>query len=419
MSGGRTAAKIGNEVVKYYVKKPFLSTEGKKKAKTELNEKGADILFKGLSLLKGTALKMAQVLSLELDIFPESVRKELEKSYNQVPPINRALVRTIIRNNLNAEPEKIFRSFDLKAFAAASLGQVHYAESETGEKLAVKIQYPDIRRTIASDIQLIKMALKPWSEYDQALPALDEVEEMLTLETDYHSEAGHAEFFLTRLDHDRVKIPRVHTGVSTDTILTLSYLDGKPLNEWLKTKPRSDQIDQVAQVLHDVFLVGLYDLNCIHADPNPGNFIVFPDLTVGLIDFGCVKYFDPEFVDYYRQLPRVARQGDRDEHIELMKRLKIIRPDLDRETEDEILTLFHQIGQWFCRLYQEEYFDFCEHGDFILQGKQLMNQAYKLRQNFQEMNPNFVFLDRTRYGLLRLFERMKARVRIRNHHEWE
>ena len=101
-----------------------------------------------------------------------------------------------------------------------------------------------------------------------------------------------------------------------------------------------------------------------------------------------------------------------------MKDLKIALPSLDKQTEDQIFNAFYRIGQWFGRLYEEEIFDFGKHNHFFLEGRQLMHDVYRLRKNFRDINTNFIFLDRTRYGLFRLFERMKARVQIRNAYEW-
>ena len=199
ISSGKIAAKIGTKQLGYLIKRPFLSEEGKRKSKDRLDSENAKVLFKGLSLLRGTALKAAQMLSFENDIIPKSVQKELEKSYNQVPPINRALVRKIIVNNFDNPPENVFLSFDLKAFAAASLGQVHTAKSKNHEKLAVKIQYPDIAKTISNDITILKTALRPMSQYDIIKTALDEIKQVLLDETDYEKEAQNILFF--RINH--------------------------------------------------------------------------------------------------------------------------------------------------------------------------------------------------------------------------
>lgn len=417
VTGSKTAAQVGGRIMKYYIQKPFLSEAGRIKARAELEGESAKILFKGLSLLKGTAIKIAQLLSLELDIFPAAVRKELEKSYNQVPAMNQALVRKAIQNAFGRPPEKVFLSFDARAFAAASLGQVHRATDRDGTDLAVKVQYPGIRNTISNDIQLIRNLSRPLAEYELIGPALNEIEARLLEEVDYQQEARHLLFFAKHLKMDRLLIPEVRPDTTASNVLSTTFLSGRPLNRWLQSNPGQKARDTVAQQLYDLFIKSLYDLNCFHADPNPGNFIIARDLTVGLVDFGCVKRLSSEFVRYYRQLPRAIVDRDREGHFQLFQKLKLIRPGIEPAVQEQFFQVMDRFGEWFGRLYREEVFDFKANNDFIRQGRALTHETLKLRRHM-DMNPDFVFLDRTRYGLFRLFEQMGARVRIRNPYEW-
>jgi len=354
---------------------------------------------------------------MEMDIFPPEITKELQKSYHQVPPINRALVRKTIQNGLGKPPEQIFAAFESTAFAAASLGQVHRAATQDGAALAVKIQYPGIRETIQNDVQLIKTALRPLPEYRMIVPAILEIETRLLEETDYARELDNLTFFKERLRMDRLIVPAPYGEYSADTVLSAEHLNGQTLNEWLKTGPDPGERDLVAQTLQDLFIFGLYRLHRIHADPNPGNFIVSDDARVGLVDFGCVKRFDPKFVALYGELPHAALHGEREDYLRLLKALRIAGPDIGPEVEEEMFQVFHETGQWLGRLYREEYFDFRANGDFIASGKKMMARAFELRKH-ADLNTNFIFLHRTRYGLLRLFERMGARVCFRNAHEY-
>jgi predicted unusual protein kinase regulating ubiquinone biosynthesis (AarF/ABC1/UbiB family) len=144
LEGGKTALKLGGRTVQYLSRKPFIGSDRRQSSKEAFDRQSGEILFQGLSALKGTALKIAQMLSLEMDIFPPAVRQELGKSCYQVPPMNRALVRKIVTSNLGRPPEALFCSFEPTAFAAASLGQVHRAVAKNGRTLAVKIQYPGV-----------------------------------------------------------------------------------------------------------------------------------------------------------------------------------------------------------------------------------------------------------------------------------
>ena len=253
---------------------------------------------------------MAQLLSMGLDIFPSEFTKELQKSYHEVPPINRALARKIVQNALGKPPELIFETFDPQAFAAASLGQVHRATTREGYRVAVKIQYPGIRETIQNDVQLMRSVLRPLPDYRIILPAIEEIEARLLEETDYVRESENMAFFNSQLGLKNVIVPVPYLDYSAGTVLSAERIDGMTLNEWLRTGPGREERDRLAQTLQDLFISGLYRLHRIHADPNPGNFIVKDDGKIGLVDFGCVKSFETEFVSLYGELPRKALQGD-------------------------------------------------------------------------------------------------------------
>jgi predicted unusual protein kinase regulating ubiquinone biosynthesis (AarF/ABC1/UbiB family) len=160
-------------------------------------------------------------------------------------------------------------------------------------------------------------------------------------------------------------------------------------------------------------------MNCIHADPNPGNFIIDKDLHIGLLDFGCVKHLDPDFVNLYGRIPRTALTGSKTDHMELLKAFQIGGPNPDPEALKQMVDLTYETGHWFSKLYQEEYFDFGANADFVQEGKQMMHKVFEHRKHIQKMDMNFLYLHRTRYGLVRLFEMMKARVKIQNPYELE
>ena len=417
LTSGHTAAKIGGQMLTYYTKRPFLSPEARQQARQEASRKSAETLFKGLSLLRGTALKMAQQLSLETDLLPESACRELAKAYHQVPPINRALVRKVVGKALGKPPEKVFHRFDLTAFAAASLGQVHYAEDQDNQPLAVKIQYPGIARTIASDVGLLRQLFRPLIQRDHLNPAIDELATRLSEEVDYLKEAEQVAYFAEHLKLAGVRTPTIKPHLSASTVLSTTMMPGRPMDIWLKDNPRQADRDRIAQTLHNLFLAGLYELNVIHADPNPGNFIIGDDLTVGLVDFGCVKRLKPDFVEDYRQLAVASAHHDNGAHFRLLITLGLLPRDLAKVQMDAVRALSDDLGDWFGRLYANEIFDFGATPDFITDGKAILRHFHHLRRHFK-MNPEFIFMDRTRYGLLRLFETMGAHVKFRNPYEW-
>ena len=417
LEGGKTAARVGGVLLKHATKRALLSGRDKHRAGQEMAEESAEVIFEGLCRLKGSALKLAQLLSLEFDLIPSEVRAKLERSYSMVPPMNRALTRKILVNALGRPPEEVFRSFETQAFAAASLGQVHRAVGRDGSDLAIKILYPGVDKTIRSDIQLARGLFKPFQDYELIRPVLSEIEARFLEETDYCQEAANIVLFREGLNLDRVRLPRLHPELSTRQVLGLSFLEGLTLNEWLKGKPGQKERDSVAQTLYRIFTTGLYELRAIHADPNPGNYLVDRDGAVGLVDFGCVKRFEPSFVSLCRRLPWLAAHRAGRGYLQLLEELNIFHPGPEGDFNREVLDLSERFGAWLGRLYKVEVFDFRQNKDFIAQGKIIMNAMLRYRDRLK-VNPDFVFLNRTRYGLMRLFELMEARVRFRNPYEW-
>jgi predicted unusual protein kinase regulating ubiquinone biosynthesis (AarF/ABC1/UbiB family) len=417
LAGGRTAAKVGGQVLTYYAKRPFLSEVDRRLVKQQVTRQSAQTMFQGLSLLRGTALKMAQQLSLEMDLLPEAACRELAKAYHQVPPINRALARKVVQEALGKAPESAFHRFELDAFAAASLGQVHYAENNRKEPLAVKIQYPGIAKSIDSDVSLLRKILRPIVRSEHLAPSLDEIADRLREETDYILEARHLRYFSDHLDLPGVNLPKVLPHLSARTVLSTSLMPGKPLNVWLQDHPAQDCKDRVAQTLQDLVIKCIYDMNVIHADPNPGNFIIAKNGAIGLVDFGCVKRLHPEFINKYRMLALSAAHRRKAMHFEQIIAMGFISPDLAGPELTEIKRIFEEACHWFGRLFEHEYFDFGTHPNFMAEGKAVMRQYHCLRRHLR-FDPEFIFLDRTRYGLLRLFEMMGARVRFHNAYEY-
>nr|WP_319392639.1 AarF/ABC1/UbiB kinase family protein [uncultured Desulfobacter sp.] len=417
MAGGKTAARTGGALLGYYVKRPFLSSHKRQAEKIKAQQSSARSLFFGLTLLKGTALKVAQQLSLETDMLPEAVCRELSRAYHQVPPINKALVRKAVQNELGAAPETLFKSFDLEAFAAASLGQVHRATDRDGRCLAVKIQYPGIAETIENDMALVRQMLRPLVPGHQLMPALAEVTARLKEEVDYLQEADNITCFKKRLNVEGVCLPDVHRDLTTRSVLSLTHLSGVPLDVWLSGGPTQKARQIVARRLNDIFLSALYQCRVIHADPNPGNFIIDDELNVGLVDFGCVKHLSPEFIEQYRQLVISAAHDDKSAHYQAMVDVGMLPQKLDKETEYKLRAVSDEICSWFGALYKTELFDFKARPEFMAQGKAVMQRSQHLHRHIN-VNPDFIFLERTRYGLFRLFDQMAVKISFRNSYEW-
>jgi len=277
--------------------------------------------------------------------------------------------------------------------------------------------YPAASKKRALTMVLSSGDSNPLGDYHLLKPALDEIQTRLLEEIDYCKEAQNIRFFKSRLNLAGVHIPDVNEQRSNKAVISTHFFKGLPLDLWLKKSPSKEMRNRVAQSLIDLFIRCLYELRCIHADPNPGNFLIADDLTVGLVDFGCVKHLDHSFTDQYARIPRVMVSGNKEMYLELLDTFHIISPKADPHIKEALFEALTEFRSAFGRLFTEDYFDFTRHPDFISRIKPLRARIYRLRHHI-EMNPDFVFLDRTRYGLLRIFEQMQACLTFRNDWEW-
>ncbi len=288
---GKLGLSLAGSYLGYQVQNIVLGETGKPQRKAHFQKKASRRLREELGALKGPAMKLGQLLSLQGGILPEETLLELANLQMQAPGMHASLARAQFKSALGKYPEEMFREFDPEPFAAASLGQVHRAVTFKGEKVAVKIQYPAIRSAIESDLKLLRSAALPGRVTGHVPSALlDEVARGLLEETDYVREAGNLDYFRKGLAGlDFVTVPRVHRELSTDRVLTMSFVEGELLSDWLKRKPSQALRDLTGARLFEAYETQAQHLRVIHADQHPGNFLFQPDGRFGLVDFGCVK----------------------------------------------------------------------------------------------------------------------------------
>ena len=407
---GLAVMKVGVGELGHRVKRPFLSSENKKKAKESVDEKNAKILFKALTQLRGTALKIAQMLGMEQGLLPDSYRKEMEKSFHQVPSLNRVLVRKVILDELKQTPENLFAQFEAEAFAAASLGQVHKAvlkqENQDDKKVAVKVQYPGINIAIKSDLTLIRGIARGLPNTNVILQSLDEIEARLMEEVDYEIEAKNTQWFEQNITLKGISVPHVYTHFSSNRVLTTEYIEGLHLDEWLATNPSQELRNQRAQLLYDFFIHSTRELQCLHADPNPGNYLFHEDGSITVIDFGCVRHMSDHFTAIFPRILKAYFDDDPDAVFVAYDELNMASEDFNIEFYQRALRPF---GQWITLPWRQESFDFMKNKGYIQQGHEHMKNLHQYF-NVDYVAEEFIFHNRTYYGLLQIFEKMGATV---------
>ncbi|MDT7838759.1 ABC1 kinase family protein [Aquabacterium sp. OR-4] len=260
------------------------------------------ILMGAMGQLRGTALKAAQVLSMDADFLPPGVRAELARATHQAPALNRALVGKVFRQAFGCEPEALFSHFEPTAFAAASLGQVHRAVMHDGRAVAVKVQYPGIAATLDTDLSLLRGTLNTLGQRLLTLPdstvvdrILAEISRQLREEVDYEHEAEAQRWFAAHPLHADIVVPQVFASHSRRTVLTQELLQGQHVQAWCAQQPPAAVRNRQGQALWDGLLHGALQLGRTHADLHPGNVLFLPDGRVGLLDFGCTQVLPRHF----------------------------------------------------------------------------------------------------------------------------
>ena len=404
----KTGLKVGTNYAKRYLKKSV----GKKESEEEgrkFHSDNAREVFNEFTKLRGTALKIAQSLSMDEGMLPEEFAEVMSEAQYSVPPINKALARSIIKKELGEYPEKLFAEFESEALAAASIGQVHQARLGDGRKVAIKIQYPNVRNTIHSDMAMAKTLIKRIVKRGASIEEyFDEVEETLMEETDYIQEGQYIDYFHDRFTDTNIVTPQWIEELSTQKVLTMTFVEGQHLKEFLATNPSQDERNHFGQLLWDFFHDQVEQRDFIHADTHPGNFFFRDDGKLGVIDFGCVKKFEEEFTRNYMQLLPTHLKQDEQEIRDLYIRLGIIKKNPDNpKKEEEFFRFCKNYGNTFAQPYMGNEFDF---GDPSFKQKINSYAQEPPIMNEPRGDKNFIYSTKVHLGLYSILMKLKAQV---------
>ncbi|MFH5833536.1 ABC1 kinase family protein [Halalkalibaculum sp. DA384] len=416
---GKIFAKTGLKLGTNYARRHLKKAAGRKESREEssrFHTENARQVFNEFSKLRGTALKIAQSLSMDQGLLPEEFTEVMGEAQYSVPPINKALARSIIKKQLGAYPEQLFRFFNPEALAAASIGQVHKATLRDGRPVAVKIQYPNVRETIQSDLGMAKLLIKRFVKNGADLDDyFEEVQSTLMEETDYIHEGEQIEAFHRRFSGDRYITPRWIREYSTQKVLTMTFIEGKHLKEFLDTSPSQEKRDHFGQLLWDFFHDQVVQRDTVHADTHPGNFFFTDDDQLGIIDFGCVKKFPIDFSNKYLRLLPIHMADDIDKIRDLFLELDIIRENPDNPRKEEQFFQFcMNYGRAFAEPYKTDEFDF---GD--QEFRERINRFAKEPPIMNEPrgSKHFIYSTRVHLGLYNLLMKLGARVNTRKSRE--
>jgi predicted unusual protein kinase regulating ubiquinone biosynthesis (AarF/ABC1/UbiB family) len=264
--------------------------------------------------IKGPLMKVAQLLATIPDALPKEYAQELAQLQANAPPMGWPFVRRRMASELGPDWQRRFRDFEKTAARAASLGQVHRATARDGTPLACKLQYPDMASAVEADLSQLKLAMSIYERYDRAVTTDEihaEIAERLREELDYEREAAHMRLYGEILrDEPQTAVPVPIAELSTRRLLTMTWLDGAPILE-IASAPIEMRND-IALRMFRIWYVPFYYYGVIHGDPHLGNYTIAPNRTVNLLDFGCIRVFEPPFVRGVIDLYHALQRGDRD-----------------------------------------------------------------------------------------------------------
>jgi predicted unusual protein kinase regulating ubiquinone biosynthesis (AarF/ABC1/UbiB family) len=407
----KTGFKVGGNYIAYYGEKivnPSLN-------KDKLNENNAEDIYDGLKNLKGSALKVAQMLSMDKSIMPQQYVDKFSLSQFSVPPLSAPLVRKTFKKYFGKYPENLFDTFSPDAMNAASIGQVHKATKD-GKNLAVKIQYPGVAESISSDLTMVK----PFATRMFNLKGKDsekyfkEVEDKLLEETDYNLELKQSVSISEKCANiDNLRFPEYYPELSSDKILTMQWIDGKHLSEFTKENFDRKKGDKIGQALWDFYMYQMHKLKEVHADPHPGNFLIDENDKLVAIDFGCIKKVPEEFYIPYFELATPSIIDNPILFNEKLYQLEILRLDDSPEEIDYFTKMFHNLLSLFTKPFHGDFFDFSDEeffGNIAKMGEELTKDTQLRKMNGNRGSKHFLYINRTFFGLYNLLHDLKARV---------
>ena len=406
-----TGAKVGGNYVKHYAKKMVNPSMNK----DELHQNNASDIYNSLSELKGSALKVAQMMSMDKNLLPRAYQDKFTMAQYSAPPLSYPLVVKTFQKYFQQTPEQLFDTFTRSAVNAASIGQVHQA-TKGGKTLAIKIQYPGIADSVSSDLRLVRpFALRLLNMNEKELDHyMGEVEERLLEETDYNLEIARSREISEACAHiPNIRFPKYYDALSSEQIITMDWIEGKHIKEWMDTNPSQEARNQVGQALWDFYHHQVHNLNQVHADPHPGNFIIQEDGTLGIIDFGCVKVIPKDFYTGYFSLIKKDLLINEAELNQIFYDLEFIS-NKDTEVEKAYFSsVFSEMIALLGTPFHVEKFDFSDN-DFFNQifqlGDRIANDKMFRKSNQARGSRHGLYVNRTYFGIYNLLNQLHAEV---------
>ncbi len=397
--------------MKHYARKAL----GEERGQELLHEDNARDIYDSLSHLKGGAMKVAQMMSLNEDFLPGPYREKFAQAQYSAPPLSYPLVVKTFHDQLGRGPQEIFDDFSRKAAYAASIGQVHRAMLN-GKKLAVKVQYPGVADSLKSDLKIVKpLARLLFNVSDADINYyMKEVEARLLEETDYALELQRGMEISGACAHlPGLRFPEFYLGLSSARIITMEWVEGKHIDDFIDDNPPQEVRDRAGKALWDFYDFQIHKLKKLHADAHPGNYLFNPDGTVGVVDFGCVKEIPAEFYKSYFRIHRPEFAADPKSFEQWLYDLSFLN---ERDTPEEkrfYKSLFREMVDLLGRPFHEERFDF-GNDEFFMKISELATRistsAEIRKSNAARGARDALYINKTFIGLFHVLHSLRANI---------
>ncbi|TDD75243.1 ABC1 kinase family protein [Flavobacterium caseinilyticum] len=416
----QTGAKVGVNYLKYYGEKMVNSDLTRDK----LNEDNAEDIYDGLKSLKGSALKVAQMLSMDKSFLPQAYVEKFSLSQFSVPPLSAPLVLKTFKTNFGKTPYEIFDEFNADSKNAASIGQVHIAMKD-GKKLAVKIQYPGVANSISSDLAMVKpIAVRMFNlQGKDSDKYFKEVEDKLVEETNYLLELKQSQEVVAACKKiENLIFPNYYPEFSSEKIITMDWMSGKHLSEFTKINTNQEVADNIGQALWDFYMYQIHVLKKVHADPHPGNFLINEQNQLVALDFGCMKQIPNDFyTPYFELIDKKVINSPKLFNAKLFE-LEILRVDDSKEEVAYFTELFYDLLSLFTKPFQAETFDFSD--ETFFESIAALGERFSKDTNLRKMNGNrgskhFIYMNRTFFGLYNLMFDLKAKIVVNEYQKYK
>ena len=362
-------------------------------------------LAESLGEMKGLAMKLGQMASY-LEFVPPHIRKELASLRTTVQPMAPSAVDTVFMDSMGSPPERVFDHWERRPLAAASIGQVHRARLPDGTQVAVKVQYPEIRRAVEADLSnvaaLARLSNLLFRRQDREA-LIGEFRERLLEECDYEREASNQEEFGRIFGATPgVVIPRVYRDFSTPRILCTELIDGQSFSSFAE---QADQAlkDRAAEIIFRVATSGIFQHGIFNADPHPGNYLFLESGEVAFLDFGCVKRFSPDLVHGWTRYSLAVTEGRCAESHRLLEDLGFVEDPADFDF-DHHYEMVRQLHEPFI---SEQPFRFTEQFVRRIWQRLMVDNPDRLRIR---VPPDFMFVNRLHWGLFSVLTMLRAQA---------